>query len=266
MKAIIDLDSKKFQVDFSKGEDVSIPLNFNGNQPNTYDVPKANAKPYSDNNFIGDTRKGGPCNFETFNLTPHCNGTHTECIGHITEKRISIIESLKEEFVPSFLITINPGKTIENYVPKLMPEDLVISKQNLKDKLENISSTFLKALIIRTTPNDEHKKTRDYMKTPSCFFTIEAMDYIVSLGVKHLLVDMPSVDRLFDDGILTAHNKFWETEEKKLNNNSKHKTITEMIFVPNNILDGKYLLNLQIAPFVSDASPSRPIIYHINEL
>ena len=96
-------------------------------------------------------------------------------------------------------------------------------------------------------------KIRDYMKNPSCFFTIEAMDYIVSLGVKHLLVDMPSVDRLFDDGILTAHNKFWETEEKKLNNNSKHKTITEMIFVPNNILDGKYLLNLQIAPFVSDA-------------
>lgn len=86
MKAIIDLDSKKFQVDFFKGEDVSIPLNFNGNQPNTYNVPKANAKPYSDNNFIGDTRKGGPCNFETFNLTPHCNGTHTECIGHITEK------------------------------------------------------------------------------------------------------------------------------------------------------------------------------------
>ena len=120
--------------------------------------------------------------------------------------------------------------------------------------------------IIRTTPNDEHKKTRDYMQQPSCFFTIEAMDYIVSLGVKHLLVDMPSVDRLFDDGILTAHNKFWETKEKKLNNNSKHKTITEMIFVPNNILDGKYLLNLQIAPFVSDASPSRPIIYHINEL
>ena len=209
MKALLDIEGNKIQVDFSKGNDISIPLFFNGEQPNTYGVDKATSKPYQDGQFIGDTRKGGPCNFETFNLTPHCNGTHTECIGHITEKRISITESLKEEFVPSFLITISPGKTIENYVPNLMSEDLVISKKNLKDKLENISSTFLKALIIRTTPNDEHKKTRDYMQQPSCFFTIEAMDYIVSLGVKHLLVDMPSVDRLFDDGILTAHNKFW---------------------------------------------------------
>ena len=92
------------------------------------------------------------------------------------------------------------------------------------------------------------------------------MNYIVDLGVKHLLVDMPSVDRLFDDGILSAHNIFWETKEKKLNVNSLNKTITEMIFVPNNIKDGKYLLNLQFAPFVADAAPSRPILYKINEL
>ena len=39
-----------------------------------------------------------------------------------------------------------------------------------------------------------------------------------------------------------------------------------MIFVPNKIIDGKYLLNLQFAPFVSDASPSRPILYQINEI
>ena len=32
------------------------------------------------------------------------------------------------------------------------------------------------------------------------------------------------------------------------------------------IKDGKYLLNLQFAPFVADASPSRPILYKINEL
>jgi len=266
MKAIIELELKKVYVDFSKGKDISIPLIFNGNQPNTYDVPKASSKPYSDNIFIGDTRRGGPCNFETVNLTPHCNGTHTECIGHITEKRISIIESLKEELIPSFLITIEPCNSEESYVPQIMPEDLVISKQNLKNKLENVSPAFLHALIIRTTPNNEDKKNRNYMKKTSCFFTIEAMNYIVSLGVKHLLVDMPSVDRLFDDGILSGHNIFWETEEKKFNNDSKEKTITEMIFVPNEVLDGKYLLNLQIAPFVLDASPSRPVIYQLNEI
>ena len=98
------------------------------------------------------------------------------------------------------------------------------------------------------------------------FFSIEAISYLVSLGVKHLLVDTPSVDRLFDDGYLTAHNIFWETEKKKFNPKSRNKTITEMIYVADSINDGQYLLNLQIPPFISDAAPSRPILYSINEL
>jgi len=39
-----------------------------------------------------------------------------------------------------------------------------------------------------------------------------------------------------------------------------------MIFVDDNIPDGKYLLMIQIPAFVSDAAPSRPIIFDINEL
>ena len=92
------------------------------------------------------------------------------------------------------------------------------------------------------------------------------MQYIVDLEVEHLLVDLPSVDRLYDDGLLSAHNIFWSTKDKELNNNVRHKTITEMIFVDDNIVDGSYLLNLQIAPFQSDAAPSRPVIYTANEL
>ena len=33
-----------------------------------------------------------------------------------------------------------------------------------------------------------------------------------------------------------------------------------MIYVPNEIEDGEYLLNLQIAPFESDCAPSRPLL------
>jgi hypothetical protein len=92
------------------------------------------------------------------------------------------------------------------------------------------------------------------------------MQYIVSLGVTHLLVDIPSVDRLFDDGNLTAHNIFWDTKLKKYNQSTKSKTITEMIYVPDCISDGSYLLNLQIPAFLSDAAPSRPILYALNEI
>ncbi len=266
MKAVLYNGKNKVNVNFSKGEDISIPLSFNGDQPSTYNVVKATAKAYKDDQFIGDTRKGGPCNFETYQLTPHCNGTHTECIGHITKERVSILTALQEEMLFSSLITIKPIKSDESYKPELNTEDLVITKKQLKKQLQNVDTNFLQALIIRTLPNFEEKKQRNYMQESSSFFTIEAMNYIVEMGIKHLLVDMPSVDRLFDDGILSAHNIFWETKEKKFNSNTSNKTITEMIFVPDNIKDGKYLLNLQFAPFVADAAPSRPILYKINEL
>ena len=266
MKAIIKIEDKKIEVDFSKGKDISIPLDFNGKQPNTYGVPKASSKAYRDNQFIGDTRKGGPCNFETYSFTPHCNGTHTECIGHITKERVSILKSLNEELIPATLISVNPKNGQDKYIPDLHETDLVISERDLKKSLSGLDSNFIKAIIIRTLPNCISKMKKDYMKESSAFFSIEAMSYLVNIGVEHLLIDTPSVDRLFDDGCLTAHNIFWETESKNINPKTKNRTITEMIFVPDSLNDGKYLLNLQIPAFVADAAPSRPILYNINEL
>jgi kynurenine formamidase len=266
MIAKIKIKKTEFEVDFSNGNDISIPLNFNGEQPNTYGVDKATSKPFRDEQFVGDTRQGGPCNFETYSFTPHCNGTHTECIGHITNEIIFISESLKDEFIPSTLVSVKPKSTSEKYKPELNYDDLVITKEELQIQLEGENPDFLKGIIIRTLPNSKSKKNRDYMKEIPSFFSIDAMEYLVSLGVQHLLVDTPSVDRLFDEGVLSAHNAFWETKGKEFNPKTQNKTITEMIYVPNIIEDGIYMLNLQIAAFVSDATPSRPIIYKINEL
>jgi kynurenine formamidase len=266
MKAEIEIGEKKYTINFTKGNNISIPLNFNGEQPNTYGVDKASSRPYQDGTFIGDTRKGGPCNFETYSFTPHCNGTHTECIGHITDERIDISSSLKEEMIPATLISIKSKFTSEKYKPDLNSEDLVITKEDLEKQLGKVIPEFLRALIIRTLPNSESKKRRDYMKNPPTFFSIDAMQYIVGLGVQHLLVDIPSVDRLLDNGILSAHNVFWETLDKVFNTKAKNKTITELIFISDEIKDGNYILNLQIPAFVSDAAPSRAIIYKINEL
>ncbi len=45
----------------------------------------------------------------------------------------------------------------------------------------------------------------------------------------------------------------------------KDCTITELIYVPNKVEDGTYFLNLQIAPFENDATPSKPILYKVLE-
>jgi len=100
------------------------------------------------------------------------------------------------------------------------------------------------------------------------FFSTEAISYIREKEVKHLLVDMPSIDRTFDEGKLANHRAFWKVApaSRAINETSLiYNTITEMIYVPNEITDGAYLLNLQIAAFLTDASPSRPRLFKIYE-
>ncbi len=249
--------------------DLSIPLIFNGAQPNSYNVDKASSKAYEVDDFIGDTRQGGGCNFEVISLIPHCNGTHTECIGHITLDRYSIHQQLKDVFVKASLISVTPEKstdTLEHYSPDFAAEDMVITRRVLVTALKKTSVHFLEAIIIRTLPNSADKKSRQYMKEQPPFFSLEAMELLVSLGVKHLLVDIPSLDRTFDEGELSAHHVFWNiAQNTHIPDQDAHfyKTITEMIFVPDEISDGKYLLNLQIAAFAGDAAPSRPVIFKL---
>ena len=50
----------------------------------------------------------------------------------------------------------------------------------------------------------------------------------------------------------------------RLKKTNLNRTITELIYVPEEVTDRQYLLNLQIAPFENDASPSKPILYAIS--
>ena len=80
---------------------------------------------------------------------------------------------------------------------------------------------------------------------------------MVEQGVRHLLVDLPSVDREEDGGKLLAHKAFWQYPD----NIRENCTITELIYADNIIKDGLYLLNIQIASFEIDVSPSKPVLY-----
>lgn len=270
MEFSIIIAGKPCTVNLNNPLDISIPLIFNGEQPNIYDSDKASSKAVELGTFIGDTRKGGSCNFEAVKLIPHCNGTHTECIGHISNKRIAISDVLKDAFIPAVLITVEPEharRSPDTYDPDKEEDDNLVTLYNLKEGLIDFDKNFPEALIIRTLPNDDSKKSRSYMDNPPPYFSLEAMNYINELGVKHLLVDIPSVDRAFDEGKLSAHHIFWNVKQGSHDidiRNYSLKTITEMIYVPDEIKDGYYLLNLQIAAFKSDASPSRPLLYKLN--
>lgn len=267
----IEINSRVYQINTVESFDISIPLHFNGEQPNAYGVEKATSKPCESSELIGDTRRGGSCNFEQITFIPHCNGTHTECVGHLTDERISVHDCLKDSFIAATLISIeieNALKLKETYSVNLINEDKVITRIALENALKNANEDFLQGLIIRTLPNGESKKARNYMENLPPFFSTEAMKFIAEKGVKHLLVDVPSIDRTFDEGKLSNHRIFWnvEPESRRINEASRlNNTITEMIFVPDFVADGSYLLNLQIPSFTADAAPSRPVLFPISD-
>ena len=255
----IRIADESYEIDLGSPIDISIPLRFGGPQPNAFGVETATSAAGEYGSLIGDTRRGGSCNFERITLIPHCNGTHTECVGHITNARISVLDRLQDVFVPSILISVSP---------EFYGEDLVISEMQIDNALNRIASggDFMgSALIIRTLPNDTSKLERNYDEDyiPP-YFTEGAIRMIVLNGYTHLLVDLPSIDRLFDEGKLLNHRIFWNVEPGSFETKAETRmnaTITEMIYVPNDIPDGEYLLNLQLAPFASDAAPSRPVLF-----
>ncbi len=265
----IELDDQLYTVDLSQPQDISIPLNFNGDQPNHFDAERAGAASMESGQFIGDTRRGGSCNVDTIVMTPHCNGTHTECVGHILDERIAIPRTLKSLLIPSTLISVQPEKaaqTSDNYQPEKESEDRMITRSSLERHLENSPSTFQKGLIVRSLPNGAAKKSRRYIDEAPPFFSLDAMGYLSELPLEHLLVDIPSIDRMFDEGRLSGHHLFWNVpagSHLQTADTHFHKTITEMLYIPNNIPDGQYIVNIQIPNFNLDAAPSRVLIYPV---
>jgi arylformamidase len=264
MNLQLTIGNASYTVRYADAINLAIPLDFYGEQPNAYDVPAATAKTFENAMFIGDTRRGGSCNFETYTLTPHCNGTHTECIGHLANDRIHINSVFNETLIPATVITISPENAQhagERYIPPPEPNDRLISRRQLAVELKSWNPDFRQALVIRTAPNDLAKKSMRYSAELPLYFSLDAMHYLNELGVRHLLVDFPSLDRANDEGKLSAHRLFWgiEPETHDIKTVSE-KTVTEMIYVPSTVDDGIYLLNLQVAPFMSDAAPSRPML------
>ena len=251
-----------FEIDLSKPIDISIPLKNTDENPIAWYIEKPVIEPVVFGDWVGKVSEGkSSTNFNNIFFNPHGHGTHTECLGHITNDFYSINQCLKQFFFTAKLITIEPEK---------IGEDLVITKKQV-EKAINISTSFktkTEALIIRTLPNQAAKKSRKYSNTNPPYLSEEAAIFIRESEIQHLLIDLPSVDREHDEGKLLAHKAFWNVKDTyNLNPDARlEATITEMVFVPDEIEDGNYFLNLQIASFENDASPSKPILYAISNL
>lgn len=251
------------------GISLAIALRFNGPQPNHFGAKRAGAQAMGSGDFIGDVTRGGSCNAEQVTLNPHCNGTHTETIGHIVEdenQQFAPYQVIQSPLIKAYVLTVQPVQNYqgnETYTPPISADDGVICQEMLSGVSDSLQG--VKALIIRTLPNDDSKKNRLYgTDNHPPFFTHQALQWLVKdTDVDHLLVDMPSIDKMYDEGMLSNHRIFWQVapgSQTPQAGQLAHKTITEMIYVPNEVKDGLYTLNLQVAAWQLNAVPANPVL------
>lgn len=243
------LDDKSY-IDTASPIDISIPLSDSKSNPRAWYVDQPKFEPVRTEHYVGAVKEGGSVNFRDVYFNPHGHGTHTECLGHITRKVHSINNTMSQFFYRARLISVLPKRI-------MLPNgevDFMITPEQL-----SAFDLSCEALIIRTLPNEMTKMRKNYSATNPPYVDKVCVELLDEANVEHLLIDLPSVDRESDGGELAFHHAFWGVPDHP----NYKRTITELIYVDNSVKDGDYLLELQVAPFENDASPSRPLLYKV---
>ena len=229
---------------------------------NAFGLPGVDEKGFRAGEFVGSIDEGGYLNCKVLTIAPHGMGTHTESIRHIVADGPAICDIVPLAPFKVHLVTISPvllGTTSESYSVG-HAEDLVLSEGALGPLLSQ--STEVEGLVVRTSV-DANKLVTNYTGTNPPYFTTEAMR-LISARFEHLLVDLPSVDREADDGLLLNHRAFWKvpTGSTSLSSiNTSRRSITEMIYVPSQLEDGEYWCFIAVPNIDTDALPSRVLLW-----
>ncbi|HTP39456.1 MAG TPA: cyclase family protein [Steroidobacteraceae bacterium] len=256
-RARLAFGARELATDFSRGTSLAIEQRFGTAQLRCFGAPPARSAPLVVGSFNGSVARGASCNCSTFTLTPHCNGTHTECVGHLTRQALDVIDVMPRAPVLALLVSVQPQ-------PDAATGDALVTAAALRRAWRGELDPA--ALVIRTLPNDADKRTRDYDHHPAPYLAADAARFVVERDIEHLVLDLPSADRAEDSGLLTAHRLFFGLPPGSTalaDSRRAHCTLTELAFVDDRLADGWYLLSLQCPALGGDAVPSRPVLYPV---
>ena len=188
MKTTIQHQNKTYKIDLSKPLDISMPLQASSENVTAWYVGPPRFEAVMENGFVGDVNKGGDVNFRNIFFNPHGNGTHTECVGHISKETYTINQCLKTFFFLANVVSIEPEK---------IDGDQIITLTQIKKKWEQNGAN---TIVIRTLPNSKAKLSKQYSNTNAPYIHHDAVQFLIDNGVDHLLIDTPSVDKEEDGG------------------------------------------------------------------
>jgi arylformamidase len=268
--AAVEVDGVRYTVDLRNPHDLAIALDFNDTQPRWFGAAPAHSSPLVSGEFTGRVQTGASCNCSTVTLTPHLDGTHTECAGHLTLEKLEARRVVPVGFLRALVVSVTPtaaGRTEESSRPAPRADDLLITAAALTRAWPAEPLFLPQALIVRTLPNTTLKRARDYRSEPAAFLSLAAAALLVERGIEHLVLDVPSADRADDGGQLSAHREFFGLPPGSVSLTAAGRaqcTITELAYVDDTVADGVYLLNLQIPALGGDAVPSRPLLFPVH--
>jgi arylformamidase len=273
---------REVSIDLTQPISLAIDLRFSTQtgQPRHFGAPPASSRPFAVPGFSGSVEHGASCNCQTLTLIPHCNGTHTECVGHLTREPADAYSIAPFGLLPALLLSVEPTNAEsggESTEPTPQPGDSLITRSAIveswakakassntnTDTAEQFAPT---ALVIRTLPNNPDKQHLDYTDQTPPYLSREAASLLVERGIEHLVVDLPSIDRSHDEGRLTAHRVFFglpRGSSTLTQATRPRSTVTELAYIPDTAADGPYLLELQVPALGGDAVPSRPLLYRL---
>lgn len=257
MKALVSVGGADWTIELDSPASLAIDTSFANEGPSAFGAPRASSRALEAAGFSGAVASGASCNCRTITLTPHCNATHTECAGHLTSQPLDAARIVPVGLLPAVLLTVRPEDA--------PPNERIVTRGLLECAWPRSPGSMPpRAAVIRTLPNDPEKRRRDYTGGTAPYLAADAARVLVERGIEHLIVDLPSVDRLMDEGRLAAHRIFFGlpagSSDLALAARAQC-TITELAYVPDALADGPYLLEIQIPALAGDAVPSRPLLY-----
>ena len=165
MIATIRHNTKVYTIDLTKPLDISIPMIGAKSNVNAWYIDHPKIEPHTEGEFIGAVTEGAAINFNDIWFNPHAHGTHTECVGHITEEVHSINKNLDRFFFMAEVVTI---------APEMYQDDFVISRKQLQYAIGNKKR---EAIVIRTLPNLKDKLSKQYSYTNPLTFWKRRLNY-----------------------------------------------------------------------------------------
>ena len=254
LPVVLTYNARNFRAELTEPLDITLALRPDDLNVNCYYAAEPSAQIIRAEGFTGSVAEGGSVNYQTLTITPHGNGTHTECYGHISaDPEATLLHCMQRFSFMGALVTLSPAK--------LPDGDLCITAESLKKALQALPFRP-EALVVRSLPNSPAKATAQYSGSNPVYFEGTCGKIIADAGIEQLVLDTPSFDREQDGGRLEAHKGFWNYPD----NPRRHACITELVYIPDSIPDGLYLVSIDPLRLNMDASPSRVLLYNLKYL